>query len=159
LILSAGRPEAKAGDDSEGIDGHQHVKAFVPPPPGAPADIDEAGQPTEATALGLPRGCWGAVQSLKRTRLRLEPLDPIAKAGDQGVGVLADPAVELGAVRQGRKGAPPVTQGIAVERPPLSKHCHWPIRASVRTSLRLNEAASPGRRSGGAERPCKNHPP
>lgn len=39
LVRGSGRPKAKAGDDSDGIDGHQHRQAFVPPQPVAPTDV------------------------------------------------------------------------------------------------------------------------
>ena len=52
-VLGARRPKAQAGDDPNGIDGHEPMKALIPAEPVAPADIGEARQPPVAPALGI----------------------------------------------------------------------------------------------------------
>jgi len=116
-VRGSGRPEAQAGDDPHGVDGHQHMKALIPAKPVAPADVGEPRQPTVAPALGIASRRRGGVEQLKRTVLGVEPLDQVAQAGDERRRVMADQAVELGAVGQRGKGASPVALHLPIERP------------------------------------------
>src|SRR5512143_2337527 len=103
LILGARCPEAPAGDHPHGVDRHEHMKALIPAEPMAPANVGQTWPPTVASALGIAGRYRGGVEQLNRTVLSLEPLDQVAKAGDECGLVMPDQPVELGAVGQGGK--------------------------------------------------------
>jgi hypothetical protein len=118
-LLVGGRSgtEAKAGDDARGTCGHEQTKALVPPQAVAPSDVGVAGQPSFATAFGVPNGHRRAVQGLVRTFPGLHCLRKMQSHLLDEVRIEAHQPVELGAVRQGGKSLSQVATRVAVEIP------------------------------------------
>ena len=56
LIFGTSRTKAEAGDHPPGVDRQEHMEAFIPAQPVAPANIGQSRQPAGSSALGIPRG-------------------------------------------------------------------------------------------------------
>src|ERR687896_911653 len=106
LVFGTGGANTIAGNDPSGGDRHEQMEAFVPAQPIAPADIGEPRQPASPSPFGIP--CWHrrAVQGFIGCVATVQTADQVPEEGHDGSIVLAQQAVELGAMGQpGKSGA------------------------------------------------------
>jgi hypothetical protein len=75
LIVSRGRAEAKASNDSGGSHTEQQMKAFVLSEPVTPADIGLPSQPSRSSSFGITGDRCRAIEGFIEALLPLHPLD------------------------------------------------------------------------------------
>jgi hypothetical protein len=116
LIMGAGRPKAKAGNDSGGRDTEPQVKAFIPAYAIAPANIRLPSQPTGASTFGITGHCRGTIQDLIEAVLRLQEVDQKQGEPRDVIPMLAQQSIELAAIRQVWKRGSQVMLRVAIKR-------------------------------------------
>ena len=115
LIFGAGRTTAEASDHPPGVDRQEHMEAFIPAQPVAPANISPARQPSGSSALGIPGGDPGAIEGFIGTALSSQEPDEMQKKRHEGRVLLAALPIELLPGGQSREGGPEMTLGLAVK--------------------------------------------
>jgi hypothetical protein len=115
VIFGTGRAKAKASDHPPGVDRQEHMEAFIPAQPVAPAHIGQSRQPAGSSALGIPGGDPGAIEGFIGTALGGQEPDEIPQKRHQGRVVLADLPIELFSGGQRWTGGPEMALGIAVK--------------------------------------------
>src|SRR5262245_12241216 len=95
LIFGTGRTKAAASDHPPGVDRQEHMEAFLPAQPVAPANIGQARQPSGSSALGIPSWDPGAIEGFIGTALSSQEPDEMQKKRYEGRVLLADLPIEL----------------------------------------------------------------
>src|SRR5215475_268104 len=115
LIFGTGRSKTKAGDHSPGVDRQEHMEAFIPAQPVAPANVGQARQPAGSAALGIPGRDSRAVKGFIGATLGRQELHEGPEKGHQHLMMLPHLAVKLLPSGQLRKGRPEVALRRAVK--------------------------------------------
>lgn len=102
VILRTRRPKTQAGDHPQGVDRQEHMEAFIPAQPVAPAPIRESRQPSGSSALGISGGDPDTLKGCIGTALGGQEPDERQKKRHEGRVLQADVAIALLSV--GRDG-------------------------------------------------------
>src|SRR5213079_2502733 len=115
MVIATGGGEAKAGDHTRRGNRGEQMEALIPTNAIAPADIGLSGQPSAATSLGISRGNARTVQRFIQATLRLQLVHQVQTESHDDIALLTLQAIELLALRQGRKRRSQVAQRVAIE--------------------------------------------
>src|SRR5437867_4133359 len=105
------------------------MQAFIPADAITPANIGDTRQPARTAPFRIARRHTRGIKRFIEASLCMELLAQIQKERDQGLALLAQEPVELGAIGQGRKSSAqmmlrvPIEIALALKMAPLPEDC------------------------------------